>query len=129
MTNYYMIKCFIIIWPIIIIIIIIIKNDISWNLNVVISRGRVEPAFRDDEHIVVIVNNRLLDQVELFEEAIDWTLNWAIVTLAFLLVFFLKNWEAQGSILGRGLAEKQGKMCRPNCSSKRGRALALFTLT
>ena len=64
MTNYYMIKCFIIIWPII--IIIIIKNDISWNLNVVISRGRVEPGFRDGEHIVVIVNNRLLDQVELF---------------------------------------------------------------
>lgn len=64
MTNYYMIKCFIIVWPII--IIIIIKNDISWNLNVVISRGRVEPGFRDDEHIVVTVNNRLLDQVELF---------------------------------------------------------------
>ena len=42
------------------------ENDIAWNLNIVVSRRRVEPGFRDDEYIIIMVNNRLLDQVELF---------------------------------------------------------------
>ena len=69
----------------------------------------VEEGFRDDEHITVIVNNRLLDQIELFPRS-----HWADIKMSDSNVdlsvgFFLKTWEAQGSILGRGLAEKQGK--------------------
>lgn len=41
------------------------ENDIARNLDVVISRGRVQPEFRDDKYIIIPVNNRLLDQLKL----------------------------------------------------------------
>ena len=42
------------------------ENDMARNLDVIISRGRVQPGFRDDKYIIIIVNNRLLDQEEFF---------------------------------------------------------------
>ena len=68
----------------------------------------VEESSQDSE-IVDIVNNRLFDQVELFARS-----HWADIkqsdsNVDLSVGFFLKTWEAQGSILGRGLAEKQGK--------------------
>ena len=50
------------------------EKDIAWYLNIVVSRRRVEPGFRDDEYIIIMVNNRLLDQVEFSREAIERTL-------------------------------------------------------
>lgn len=43
----------------------ILPDDIARNLDVVISRGRVQPGFRDDKYIIIPVNNRLLDQLKL----------------------------------------------------------------
>lgn len=42
------------------------ENDIARNLEVVISRGGVQSGFRDVKWIIIIMNNHLLDQVELF---------------------------------------------------------------
>lgn len=41
------------------------ENDIARNLEVV-SRGGVQSGFRDVKWIIIIMNNHLLDQVELF---------------------------------------------------------------
>ena len=82
----------------------ILPDDIARNLDVVISRGRVQPGFRDDKYIIIPVNNRLLDQLKL----LAWS-HWphikmsdSNVDLSALWFFPPKNWEAQGSVQGRG---------------------------
>ena len=53
------------------------ENDTARNLDVVISRGGVQPGFRDDKYIMIIMNNPLLDQVELFA----WS-HWADIKMS-----------------------------------------------